>query len=544
MIAVVLDENFRRAQRDKLGDNRATLEDLRTAIGVALAHDKLVKALACVGVYRSAVRDSCFIEDTFKAVEQGDLKRSLRLARHYRAATSLHGTWARALHLYLAWEAAEAGDVASAVGAAGAAEDLPEGQSRHLCRALLARTARALAAMPTADRRSALDWLRVIAPGEDDPQALLDTYDIAKPLASEEMENALEGLRMVEKRMDQMAASMAAEWDAEKRAQLAYNVFDAEAAAFEVSELAQILTRMAAEETGQERIDKLLLPVLSNPYPEYRDLALLAMSATILGVPDRFFVRAQLQRIFKTTLNSEGVTFTYDLPCVLLMEAGSRGMPAVELSDYFARAYDLEDVWGTKLRARSARAAALFRQGRADEAASELVCAAQFTDGFSGFMAVHLLSLLNRRAEFGWPEDDLPARLEQVRLRAETVSDWEFRDRRRRLVETYASWVSLQPGELGLEPVRAEVSRINDPDVRTAYYDFVSARWAHPAAHPKWEELKSLVPLALGHGTTLDAVLGRLFGLRVRQLTDEDLAEAVRICAVHLTTSRPWELGL
>lgn len=533
MLSVVLDESFRRAQREKLGDIRATLEDLRTALGVALAEDEPVKALACVGVYRSTVSDSCFIEDALEAVARGDFKRALRLASHYGTTASVHGTWAKALYLYLAWEAAEAGDVDSAVAAAATAEELPAGQSLGLCQALLARAARALASQPAAGGGSAFDWLRVIARDVDDPQWLFDTYDIAKPLAPEKMKRALDGLRMVESRMEQTAARMAAEWDPETSAQLAHNFFNAEAAADEASALARALTELAAEEAGRERIDKILLPVLSNPYPEYRDLALVALGATILGVPDRAFVRSQLQRIFKATLNSEGVTFTYDLPSVLLAEAESRQMSDAGLSDYVARAYDFEDLWGTKLRAHSARAAALFWQGCEDEARNALAAARRLDVGFSGFMVVHLLSLINRGAEFGQQGDD--SLLEEARRRAENVSDYQFRERRIQLADTYASWTSQDAAELVPPRVREMVSRMTDTDVSMAFYDFVSARWAGA----RREELRLLVPSVLGHGTTLDAVLGRLFGLCVKRLADGELAEAIRICAAHLTTAHP-----
>ena len=74
-----------------------------------------------------------------------------------------------------------------------------------------------------------------------------------------------------------------------------------------------------------------------------------------------------------------------------------------------------------------------------------------------------------------------------------------------------------------------------------AYLDYVSSRWAAPSENQNWEGLKALVPLALTDGTTLDAILGRLVGLRVQQLSDEDLDEAIRICTESLATGRPWD---
>jgi hypothetical protein len=42
---------------------------------------------------------------------------------------------------------------------------------------------------------------------------------------------------------------------------------------------------------------------------------------------------------------------------------------------------------------------------------------------------------------------------------------------------------------------------------------------------------------------TLDAILGRVFRLRMDQLSDQEVAEAIRICTEGLTTGRPWEFG-
>ena len=57
--------------------------------------------------------------------------------------------------------------------------------------------------------------------------------------------------------------------------------------------------------------------------------------------------------------------------------------------------------------------------------------------------------------------------------------------------------------------------------------------------------------IALVDSTLLDAVLGRLVGLRIRQhhdgkpeLSDAALATAIELCDTYFTTGRPWELGV
>jgi len=73
--------------------------------------------------------------------------------------------------------------------------------------------------------------------------------------------------------------------------------------------------------------------------------------------------------------------------------------------------------------------------------------------------------------------------------------------------------------------------------------DHLSARWSWPPNQPNWEGLKALVPLALGDGTTLDAVLARLYGLHLDRYNAAETAALIDTCAKHLTTGRPWELG-
>ena len=172
---------------------------------------------------------------------------------------------------------------------------------------------------------------------------------------------------------------------------------------------------------------------------------------------------------------------------------------------------------------------------------------ASMSMGFAGYATVNLLSLANRCFEFGMP-DQISAPiwswgttlLNEAMNQAHKVRDPEFRNERIALVQSYNAWMSQSTPDI--ETVREMLSKTPDPDTRRVYKDLMSARWSQPD-HPNLEGLKALVPMALADGTLLDAVLARLFGLCIGQLSDEDVAEAIRICMAHLATSRPWELG-
>ncbi len=58
-----------------------------------------------------------------------------------------------------------------------------------------------------------------------------------------------------------------------------------------------------------------------------------------------------------------------------------------------------------------------------------------------------------------------------------------------------------------------------------------------------WRVFKELVPLTLIDGTLRDAVLARLLGPRLRDLSNEDLRQAIDCCTKHLIDSKPWELA-
>jgi hypothetical protein len=354
---------------------------------------------------------------------------------------------------------------------------------------------------------------------------------------------------------------------------------DSERAGDFANELQDLLVKLAANPSGQEAIDRALRSVLINPYPRYRDIALVALGIANLSVPDPSWARDRLQRILETGLDREGVSFTFDLPSILLGEAEKRNLSAPQLTAYLDQARNATDRWGTGPRARSAHAAVLFSRGQRDEALEEIVAADQMDLGMAGFATVTLLSFADRCYEFGQPElistptwganKDITL-LDGARGIAQTVRDPKFQNDRIKLVEVYRSLANvLTPDDVGLlvelmvNPISFGTTggkvlktaakmipilpkllpSLSDQDMKIALFANLSARLSCPPDKPNWEGLKSLVPLALVDGTTLDAVLGRIFRLRAGHLSDKEVAEAIRICSDQLTTGRPWEFG-
>jgi hypothetical protein len=183
----------------------------------------------------------------------------------------------------------------------------------------------------------------------------------------------------------------------------------------------------------------------------------------------------------------------------------------------------------------------LFRQGQTAQASGTILEAESLTSGFSGYAAVACLALASRCWEIGDPETHVAALLKAAGDYALGVRDPKFRVERVRLVDAYRSWQArgIPKPDRGL----AEVQGMPDDDIRNALIDYASARWSWPPDAPEWQALKALVPLVLLDGTTLDALVARVVGLRLRSLTDQDLEEAVAVCASKLATGRPWELG-
>lgn len=303
-------------------------------------------------------------------------------------------------------------------------------------------------------------------------------------------------------------------------------------------------------------IDRALAANLTNPYPRYRDIALVPIAIATVQVPDAAWARQRLRTILRTGLDSEGITFTFDLPAVLLKEAERRNMAAPDLAAYLDQALNQDDRWGTQIRARSAQAAALFWQGRTDAAFAGLQEASQVPRTYAGYVSMALLLLANRCQEFGIPERAAEPKwglnldvslLEGAEGSVKNVYDPKFREERRQLVTAYRDWFAHPPPDI--PAVRVALASIQDPDQRRVYKDLAGACWA-AASPPGREALKGLVLMMLADSTTLDTALGRLVGLRIREhwlgervFSDAELVEALAVCAEHFTMGRPWEFG-
>jgi hypothetical protein len=543
LVETVLDSQFQRSQREVLKNLYPTLADLRLALGVALEQNDFVKTLQCVAAYRRLIRSESLAQDIFAAIDEGDFREAMRVSAHYVVTPKPKGSWEQVLECYLAWEAAEQGNVEAADAAVSTLErDNPQEISAYshvhtndLCDALLVRAARALEKIPTGP--SAAAWLGKSVP--EDTSALLARYPVTSAFNKSvraQMENDLNERIWQLEQLVVDNPSLVEFVDEERTGNYAANLRD-------------LLVTFAAEPFGQESIDRALQVVIINPYPRYRDNALVALGIASLAVPDKLWTRQRLQRILRSGLDAEGITFTFDLPSQVVQEVSKRGLEEPEaLTTYLEKALEQIDRWGTKLRALRAQAAAYFWQGDKNKGVELLHQAALTHEGFAGFMSVNLLSLANRWHEFGLPEkaSELGAGghgnlLNRAADYAERVRDPNFREERKALVAKYFQWFT-QPVP-GFEAVEETLAATPDPDARRVYKDLVSAQWLASGDAANISNLEQLVAASLSDETTLDTLLARLFVAQKDALTQQQVADIVDLCSADFMMGRPWETG-
>jgi hypothetical protein len=344
----------------------------------------------------------------------------------------------------------------------------------------------------------------------------------------------------------------AGESDPEAVSQLMFLIRE-ETQAAHAGTLRDILVQLAPYPAGRSGIARALEQVESNPYPRYRDIALVALGAAAAAVPDPEWLRALIRSIIEAGLDAEGVTFTFELPAVVLLEARRRNIEADRLNSYVERGRSMtgssNDRWGTGLRARIATAVALGWQGDRARAMAELQQAAAAAPGFAGYTSMAHLLLANRCIELGFRDRILdpvwgPAGRSLLDLAAEQaarVIDEEFRRERTELVRQYDTWLRRTPPDLdGVEQV---VAITPDADTRRLYKDFAASSWVAAASSASRDWLKALVPMVLEDTTTLDAILGRVVGLRLRAMTDREVAKAAAVVETALMSGVPWAAG-
>jgi hypothetical protein len=547
---VALDAGFHAAQRQKLQGIYATLDDLRATLDVALEQGEdqdLVQALRCVAAFRGITRSESLSRAVFGAVATGDLAMALQKTSHYGLGSTSGGGWNQVLKLYLAWEASEAGSADETRRAIGQTEHLAAPAVASLAEALLTRAAEALA------RRGGNPghWLAEFGRAED-AERLLRSYSVTTVLGPDEVQRIASEVEPRIRDLERLTAQGAA---AAASARMFIDeqpapLIDPETSADLAWSLQERLRQIAASPTGQLLIARAITPILGNPYPRYRDIALGALGTALLGAPDRSWVRPHLQAVLRAGLDDEGVTFTFDLPSAVLAEWERRGRSAPELASYLETAVAAHDVWGTSMRALSARAAASFRQGDLDRAFSLLHEASAAPATYAGYGVTGALTLIDRCHEFGdaeraaaplWGPDRNQRLFDMAAGFARRVYDPAFRDERLALVGQHRAWTQEAVPDLDLAQKR--LSAIQDPDTRRAYQSHLSARWTSLEVAAGPASLKALVPLALFDSTTLDAVLARLLALRCGELQDQHLGAIVQLTAARFTTGRPWKLG-
>jgi hypothetical protein len=535
---VVLNEQFRAAQQMKLGDLYVTFMDLRMVLQIALERNDLVKALECAAIYRHTKHSLTISKAIFQAVAKKDFGLALHRSKHYQVLPKMRSNWERSLQLYLAWEAAQQSDTQAVYEIMESAEPFTLGASgwvEQFNDALLAHLAHTLSGIP-GNGMQARDWVQKFIPDQD-PEWRLNQYTLAQPLDPRRQDHLLSSLQAQLAEFERLVG----EGDPEATSNRPF--LDEEAVGHHAAGLRGLLVELAATNEGRAAIDKSLNLVLPNPYPRYRDIGLVALGIACLAVPDPDWTRPRLQSIIETALNQEGVTYAFDLPAILLEEARKRKLPAQKLTDYLETALNSNNGWGTSMRAHSARAAALFWQGKEQEAFDTLQTAGCQETGYAGYGVMTLLSLANRCYEFGKPAkpaEPIWGSAQNISLLdgawglAANVRDEQFRKEREQLVQEYVSWSAVNP--LDTDAALSALSKTSDPDMRRAYKDFASALWANQG---NLDGIKKFVPITLANATSLDLILGRLFGHSLSKLKVADLAEAIRLCATYLLTEIP-----
>jgi len=528
---IVLDERFRFVQQDRLGIHQS-LTDLRDALDVALGRGDLLPALRCVKAYRGISAAESLSEAVFAAVGAGDIAQAERKMSHYTAGPNTSAAWNEMLKLYLAWEAAQSGDADKARELIAAGDPWSLG----LGTALLARIAQTLGGDPTA--LGVAPWMT-------------ERYGVAAELFPDELRLAVAELAPQIERLERQTAAKSAGAASSRSfvTEPGTELMDPETSSELAYSLGDRLGRVTANEAGQALIERTLAAIYRNPYPRYRDLALGEVGASATRSPDRHWVRRQLQDVLRAGLDDEGITFTFDLPALLVAEGDRRGLDFADLRAYVARAVAEDDVWGTRMRASSGRSAAAFRTGDAETAIELLIDASRANTTYAGYGVLGVLSLIGRCHEFGRPDlaseriwgwgggRTLPVMAQKF---AVGVYDREFRRERAALVDDYLRWCA----EPSPDPAAALArhSQLGALDTRAAYRDLVSARWAcaGPAAA---RQVADLVPHALADTTGLDALLARLVATDLDRLTDDEVQAIADLVAEAFTTGRPWDFG-
>jgi len=543
---LVIDPAFRAVQRNGLGDIGTTLADVRTALRAALDLDRIARIVECAAAYRETLRHGRLSETIFSALDAGDSAGALRRA----AICGTDSDWAHVLWAYIAWELALAGQAGPAQRALAAISEAAAPPLGDLHEALLVCTARALAG---AEGRDAVAWLAVWGRAAD-AQQLLGRYRVADPVDLVAEIDALDNLGKMADHLTAQAADDARSGLYDLLSTLENNN---EEDTQRVSDLRESLVHFAAHPEGRQIIEQFVSVTLPNPYPFYRNHALATLGIAALAAPVttepsiRSWVSRQLRAMLAVALYGEGVTFTFDLPAMLLGIPHPDSPPAAELKGMVDKGLNQIDRWGTHLRAGSAQAIARYRFDKS----LRLAAADQLRDvltqplGYAGYAAVSLVAIANRCLEMGLPleqvltQHDQESReiLEAASQSAGYARDMTFRARRVLLVHAYRSeWLLQPPPPIAELPSR--FARMPDRDMRLAYIDHLAARWAAPG-EANWLALKEIVLFSLSDATTLDAILARLVGQRCTALSPDDVQRIIAACARDLATGRPWEYG-
>jgi hypothetical protein len=513
---MILDSEFRKAQVDKLGDGNSTLNDLLSVLNTALDNDDTIPILKCIGAYRDMFYGTHLPQTVFEAIDERAFITALARLSLYKGVAE----WGAVAHLYLAWEAACAGDETSAAKAVKIAQGLQVTYAKGLCRALRIRCALTLS--QDAGTATAVNRLNQWGCAED-VRYLLEHLDTTIPSPSESAK--------LRTRLDTLVNER---W---------YEPTVAE-------EVTRALVRLATQEEGRALLDQYIGDYLGDKYLPYRDARLEPLGIACVSVADPVWMRKRLRGILSVALISEGMTFTFDLPSLLASDARERGLLCTELQEYLDRGLnETEDRWGSDERAKLGLAGALFRHDQLQKAVDALKQRTRRTNSpNAGYTTLTVLAMIDRFFEMGcssiamehaWP-GSYKSLIDLAEWQTTFIFESRLKDERKALVAQYRTWATQPLPETDRIP--AILNSLLDYDSRMAYINHIGARWAGTKEGPNSAGLKVLIIYALKDATTLDALIARLIGLNLGRLNDDEFQELCRITeesfSVPLATSK------
>ncbi len=317
--------------------------------------------------------------------------------------------------------------------------------------------------------------------------------------------------------------------------------------------LCAILARTLDHSDWPEFVQRAVRLISLDDYPSYREMALAWLATATLAQPDEVKAREAMQAILAGMLSAREPELPEDARAIVLGcrlakagKAGDAGQLLEALRQGLADRSESQaakdamggrgrnDPWAWDVRRANAIAGALARLDHPEEAKSLLIDQAtqEYWQSFAGYRCLAYLAVALRWLEFG-NIDEAQKKVTQAKEAAENMLDEVIKSQRLDLIQEVSRWLRLSK-QLARQ---AEVETQAEMWVRQAAtlggalrsfrLQFLSALWRDD---PRM--LKKLLPLTLDDPAGMDAILGRLLGTLVSQLSLQD--EALERLAIEM----------